>query len=132
MSNSSAVAEKWNAFREKVSPVIGKIESVFGFIFKWIYRLRKIAMAAPVVWFALKLAMENSQRLPEMVGFNLQSNGQYAMLISRNYAVWGPFGVTAFCLLLMFCSRKTVFPWVISIFTLVLPYLIWIVNLFPA
>ncbi len=130
MSENSAVAEKWNALREKVSPVTHKVESVFGFIFKWIYRLRKIAMAAPVVWFAVKLALENAQRLPEMVGFNLQSNGQYAMLISRNYAVWGPVGVTAFCLLLMFCSRKTVFPWVVSIFTLVLPYLIWLVSLF--
>ena len=131
MSENSAVAEKWNTFREKVSSVTNKIESVFGFIFKWMFRLRKIAMAAPVAWVAVQLALENAQRLPEMVGFNLQSNGQYAMLISRNYAVWGPVGVTVFCLLLMFCSRKTVFPWVVSIFTLVLPYLIWIVNLFP-
>ena len=130
MSENSAVAEKWNSFREKVSPVTKKIESVFGFIFKWMFRLRKIVMAAPVAWLAVKLALENAQRLPEMVGFNFQSNGQYAMLISRNYAVWGPVGVTAFCLVLMFCSRKTVFPWVISIFTLVLPYLIWLVNLF--
>ena len=132
MSENSAVAEKWNAFRDKVSPVTHKIESVFGFIFKWMFRLRKIVMAAPVAWFAVQFALDNAQRLPEMVGFNLQSNGQYAMLISRNYAVWGTVGVTAFCLLLMFCSRKTVFPWVVSIFTLVLPYLIWIVNLFPA
>ena len=86
-------------------------------------------MAAPVVFYAVKIAMINMDRLPEMVGFNIQANGEFAAMVSRDYAVYGPLGVTAFCLVLMFCSRKTVFPWIISIFSLVLPYLIYYTNL---
>ena len=52
------------------------------------------------------------------------------MMVTRNYAVYGPLLVTGFCLLLMFCSRKTLFPWIISIFTLVLPYLIYLTNIY--
>ena len=119
-------------FFEKTKSVCDKVGSVIGSICSWIYKLRKLIMAAPVVYLAIRIAIANSNRLPEAVGMNLQSSGEFAMMVTRNYAVFGPLCVTGFCLLLMFCSRKTVFPWVVSIFTLVLPYLIWIVNLFPA
>lgn len=130
MSNTPAIVEKWNAVRAKVSPVYQKIKAVIGFICTWLYRLRKVFMAAPVVYFAVKLAMMNMDRLPEAVGMNLQSTGEFAMTVTREYAVYGPLGVTAFCLLLMFCSRKTLFPWMISIFSLVLPYLIYLTNIY--
>jgi hypothetical protein len=89
-----------------------------------------VLFAIPVVYFALYFARLNWNMLPEQVGLNLQSNGEFAMMVTRNYAVFGPLCVTGFCLLLMFCSRKTVFPWIISIFTLVLPYLIYLTNLY--
>ena len=114
----------------KVSSVFQKIEEVITVICRCIFKLRKIFMAVPVVYFAVKIAMENMERLPEAVGLNLQSTGEFALMVTREYAVYGPLGVTAFCLLLMFCSRKTLFPWVISIFTLVLPYFIYITNLY--
>ena len=97
----------------------------------WIYRLRRIIMAIPVVWYAIKLAKYNLQNLPEQVGLNLQANGEFAQMVSRNSAVYGPLGVTAACLLLMFFSRRARYPWIISIFTLVLPFLILITNLYP-
>jgi len=53
-------------------------------------------------------------------------------MISRDIAVMGPLGLTAACLLLMFCSRKAMYPWAISVFTLTLPLLILISNLYPA
>ncbi len=115
---------------QKVSPVFHKIETIFGSIFTWIFRLRKVIMAAPVVIAAVKLAGDNAQRLPETVGLNLQSTGDFAVMVTRNYAVYGPLGVTLFCLLLMFCSRKTVFPWIVSIFSLTLPWLIYLTNLY--
>ena len=40
--------------------------------------------------------------------------------------------LTAVCLLLMFISKKVLYPWLISIFSLVLPILILITNIFPA
>ena len=46
-------------------------------------------------------------------------------------AVMGPLGLTAACLLLMFCSRKAMYPWAISIFTLALPVLLLVSNVYP-
>lgn len=132
MSNYAAFVDKWKSFWAKANPVFHKIGYVIGQIGVWLYRLRKIFMAAPVVYFAVKLAVENMRRLPESVGLNIQSTGEFAQLVTRNYAVYGPLAVTLFCLLLMFCSRKPVFPWVVSIFTLVLPLLIWLTNVYPA
>ena len=116
----------------KVSSVFKKIEEVIGVIFRCIFKLRKIFMAIPVVYLAVGIARTNMERLPEAVGLNLQSTGEFAWMVTREYAVYGPLGITAFCLLLMFFSRKMVFPWVISIFTLVLPYLIYFINIYPA
>ena len=115
---------------EKVRAVFDRIGEIIGLIFTWIFRLRKIFMAAPVVFLAIRIASANMERLPEYVGLNLQSSGEFAMMVTRNYAVFGPLCVTGFCLLLMFCSRKTLFPWIISIFTLVLPYLIYFTNFY--
>ena len=121
---------KTGTFSDNVKTVYAKVCRVVGLICTWIFRLRKVFMAAPVVYLAIRIAVANADRLPEYVGMNLQSNGEFAMMVTRNYAVFGPLGVTAFCLLLMFCSRKTLFPWIISIFSLVLPYLIYLTNIY--
>ena len=78
------------------------------------------------------IALANKERLPEYVGLNLQSSGEFAMMVNRNYAVYGPLCVTGFCLLLMFLSRKSMYPWIISLFSLVLPVLLLVTNLYPA
>ena len=128
MSQIKSFIDKIKGYWAKVEPTYRKIEEVIGVIFRCIWKLRKVFLAAPVVYYALKIAGQNMERLPETVGFNLLSSGEFAAMVSRNYAVYGPLGITAFCLLLMFCSRKTLFPWIISIFTLVLPYLIYYTN----
>lgn len=117
---------------EKTLNVLRKIGSVLKSIAKWIYRLRGFFMAIPVVLAALYLATKNMARLPDEVGINLLANGQYEYLISRGLAVMGPLVITGVCLVMMFLSRRTVFPWLISIFSLVLPWLIYITNVFPA
>ena len=122
---------KWKEVWGKISAVLNKIEEVIGVILRCIFRLRKVFMAAPVVYLAVQIANANLERLPEVVGLNLQSTGEFAVMVTRDYAVYGPLGITAFCLMLMFFSRKTLFPWVVSIFTLVLPYLIYFTNLYP-
>ena len=114
----------------KISPVLDKIEEVIAVICRCIFKLRKLFMAIPVVYLAVQIASKNMERLPEAVGLNLQSSGEFALMVTREYAVYGPLGVTAFCLLLMFFSRKALFPWIISIFTLVLPYLIYFTNIY--
>lgn len=128
MNQSLSFTDKMKQIFGKIYPVYKKIEEIITVIIRVIFKLRKFIMAAPVVYYAVKLARLNMDRLPELVGFNIQANGEFAAMVSRNYAVYGPLAVTGFCLILMFCSRKTVFPWIISIFTLVLPYLVYYTN----
>ena len=130
MSHTGTFSETVKTAYGKVSVVCGRIGEVIGLICTWIFRLRKIFMAIPVVYLAVRIAAANAERLPEYVGLNLQSSGEFAMMVTRNYAVFGPLCVTAFCLLLMFLSRKTLFPWIISLFTLILPYLIYLTNMY--
>ena len=110
---------------------LGKVGKVFKTIGIWLYRLRKVFMAIPVLYGAFRLAFYNMANLPEQVGLNLQVNGEFAQLIDRNLAVYGPLGLTAACLLIMFLSRRALHPWVISIFSLVLPILLLVTNLYP-
>ena len=112
----------------KVVTVLLKIWKIFSGICVWIYRLRKYIMAAPVAYYALKLAFANGRRLPDLVGIDIQASGEFGRMVSRQAAVFGPLGVTAFCLVLVLCSRKPLLPWLISVFTLILPLLIWMTN----
>ena len=117
---------------EKTLHVLKVIGSVLASIGRWIFRLRGFFMAIPVALAALALAAKNMARLPEEVGINLLTTGEYEFLISRGLAVLAPLVVTGICLLMMWISRRTIYPWIISIFSLVLPWLIWITNVFPA
>lgn len=131
--------EKWTALCDKTRPFrqsvrkgtekTGKAMHVLG---GYLYRLRAAFMAVPVGVAAVWLAILNMSRLPQSVGIDLQANGEFSMLIPKEVAVFAPLAVTALCILLMMCSKKTVFPWLISIFTLVLPVLIYFTNIYPA
>ena len=126
----STFGEKFKEIWGKVCQIYRKAEEVISIIYRCIFRLRKVFLAIPVVYLAIRIAIANLQRLPEAVGINMQSNGEFAMMVTRNYAVYGPLGVTLFCLILMFFSRKTIYPWIISIFTLALPYLVYFTNMY--
>lgn len=104
---------------------------VFKTIGVWVYRLRRIIMAIPVICCSLWLASYSTQNLPEQVGLNLQATGEFATVVDRSVAVYLPLGITGACLALMFFSRRARYPWIISVFTLVLPFLILITNLYP-
>ena len=119
---------KDNEFLKKAGNVYRKVSQVIDFLCKWVYRLRKVIMAAPVVYYALKLAGENAERLPKTVGLDLQATGEFAHTVSRTVAVQGPLMITAAALVLMFLSKKAVFPWIVSVLTLALPYLIYFTN----
>lgn len=116
---------------DKAKQTVGKINHVISTIGTWLFRLRKPVMAAPVVYCAVKLAQYNRLHLPEQVGVNLQSTGEFAQYISRDLAVMGPLALTGGCLILMFCSRKAMYSWAISIFTLALPLLLLLSNAYP-
>ena len=137
MEKKFGIKGKWNqvelpSWLERTLAVLKKIGRVLAGIGKWIFHLRGFFMAIPVVLAALYLATQNMARLPAEVGINLLANGQYEYLISRGLAVLVPLVVTGVCLVMMFLSRRTIYPWLISIFSLVLPWLIYITNVFPA
>lgn len=112
--------------KEKIS-----FQEVMKIIWKWVYRLRGVILSIPVAICAILLAIYNRDHLPETVGINFQSTGAYAQMVEKNVAILGPLAVTAVCLLMVFCSRRVVYPWIISIFSLALPILIYITNVFP-
>lgn len=139
MGKLKEITAGWNQVQDDVKDSLqsdasawGKIKRIVGIIVMLIYRLRSIFLAIPVAWYALKLAAYNGTHLPEEVGINLQSTGEFALTISRELAVMGPLVVTAACLVLMMTSRKALYPWAVSIFTLILPVLILVSNLYPA
>ena len=132
MENSGTTAKREKSTLEKIKAVIVKINYIINLIGVWLFRLRKPVMAAPVAIYAVKIARYNMEHLPEEVGINLQSTGEFAQMISRNMAVMGPLVLTFACLLLMFCSRKAMYSWAISVFTLTLPLLLLISNVYPA
>ena len=133
------IAQKWTTMREKVSPVMKKIGKFFrktadilALVWRYIARFKRIIIAIPVAIGAVYMALWNMDRLPAKVGLGLQLDGTFDYMIAREIAVLGPIAVTALCLLLMFFSKRTLTPWLVSVFTLVLPIWIWIINVFPS
>ena len=110
---------------------VAKVNQWINLVGLWLFRLGKFVLAAPVVYYALHLAAYNAKNLPPQVGLNLQSSGEFALTISRQLAVMGPLGLTAGCLVLMFLSRKAMYPWAVSVFTLALPLLLLLSNVYP-
>ncbi len=115
----------------KIQPGMEKTADVFRLIGLWGWRLRKFLLAIPIVWLAIYFAQMNYNMLPEMVGIDFQLTGGYARMVSREMAVYGPLAVTAVCLLMMMLSRKTLYPWLICLFSMALPLLILVTNIFP-
>lgn len=109
-----------------------RFKHIVGIIVTWCYRLRKVVLAAPVVYFALRLAAYNTVNLPLSVGLLLQSTGEFSMHISRYTAVVAPLALTGGCLAMMFLSKKALYAWAVSVFTLAVPILLVISNNYPA
>lgn len=99
-------------------------------VWKWVYRLRSIVLAMPVLITSVVLAIYNFVNLPEIIGINVQATGEYTQAITRGVAVMGPFALTAVCLLLMFCSKRVLYPWLISVFSLALPFVFMLTSSF--
>ena len=98
----------------------------------YIFHIRKVLLCLPIVFASIYLARLNWTQLPDQVGLSLMANGHFAESVSKATAVYGPMGITAVCLALMVCSRRALYPWLISAFTLILPVLILITNVFPS
>lgn len=116
---------------QKFTGFLKKIGMVLGLTAKWGFKIRSLVLAIPVFICAGALAVRNAAQLPELVGINILASGEYQWFVSRGTAVIVPFGVTAVCLLMMLCSKKVLYPWLISLFSLVLPLVVWLTNNLP-
>lgn len=131
--------KKWEDFCKKTQPTVDKIRTIWKtvsdkVIFAWNYvmKFKKLFLAAPVAVMALILGLMNLCKLPALVGLGLQGNGEFSFEIIREVAVIGPLAITAVCLLLMFASKRTLTPWMVSVLSLLLPLVILFTNTFPA
>ncbi len=104
----------------------GKIASFCSATGKWTYKLRAFVLAIPIVAIAVILAVSNMATLPAAIAIGLPNivNGILVfqeVLVSKILAVFIPLLVTAFCLLMMFLSKRISFPFLVSLFSLILP-----------
>ena len=132
MANKKSEGASVGAVFEKIGEGVIWFFSNLDIVWRYVLKFRKLILALPVVIGAAWMAVYSSGKLPEYVGINLQETGEFAYIVSREVAVLGPLAVTAFSLLLMFCSRRTLYPWLISLFTLVLPLVLILTNMYPA
>lgn len=97
-----------------------------------VYNMRSVLLALPVVVIAIIQAVVNIAKLPNKVGLDMMASGEFQFLINKGLAVMGPLILTCLCLLLMFCSKKVLYPWLISVFSLALPIVLWLTNSFTS
>lgn len=131
--------EMWKAFCCKAAPTVqkvthfmGELADAFKVIWRFVSRMRKVILAIPIGWGAVYLAIYNQNHLPAVVGLSLQNSGEFSLQVARELAVLGPMALTALCLLLMFGSRRVLTPWLVSLFSLAIPLVILVTNVFPA
>ena len=129
----------WQKFMDRVQILLSSLRKFFAKtakilekIISWLSKFKKIIAAVPVAAGAIVLALYNMGNLPKVVGINLLENGSFTYQIPRGLAVFAPVAVTSICLLLMFCSRRILTPWFVSLVSLLLPVMILITNVFPA
>ena len=139
MEFMDVVAEKWRTLCAKLSPGLQKIGRFFKKtadiivrIWSYVLRFKKVIIVAPVANAAVYLALWSMDTLPAKVGLGIQLDGTFDYMIAREIAVLGPIAVTGLCILLTLCSKRTLTPWLVSVFSLVLPIWIWFINTFPS
>ena len=96
-----------------------------------LYKLRCIFLAIPVAVAAVILAIRNLALLPAQVGIDLQPNGEFLYLLDKSVAVFVPLAITGICLLLTFFTKRVMYPWLVSVFSLLLPVVVLLINTFP-
>ncbi len=125
-SGSGSGKEKWGSFLKSAK----KIWSI-------VYLFRGIILSVPVAIAAIRIAFYNRAHLPEAVRFGtaaLDSSKNLLLKtleINRNVAVVVPMLLTFACLSMVLMSKRVIYPWLISVFSLLLPIALLLVNTFP-
>lgn len=102
---------------------------------KVVYKFRSLFMAIPVVACSINLALVSAAKLPSKLMLSIPAVQERELVLKlvemdKTTAIFVPVLITAVCLLLMFCSRRQLFPWLISIFSLILPATLIVAGMF--
>lgn len=97
-----------------------------------VWRYRAVILAVSVLILSVLVAVASLAQLPDQVGINLQSDGSYSFTVPKIIAVLFPCLITLVSLFFLLISKRTLYPWLISLFTLAIPLLIYVTNVFPA
>ena len=111
-------------------------DSKYGPVLKKLFKYRGVVMALPVVAGSAILATFSMAKLPAKVMLSVPAVVDSDLVLKmiemdKGTAIIVPILVTAVCLLLMFCSRRQTYPWLISLFSLILPVILLIAGMFP-
>lgn len=143
------IVDKWEAFKqtprpglEKTARGLKKTGNFFARLWHYMFLFRGIVLSAPVAAAAVILAAKCNTDLPSVVEVTLpgiQPQGENSLFgflvyqtqyVSRGMAVMVPLVLTAACLLLTICSKRTLYPWLISLFTLSVPLFLLLTNVY--
>lgn len=128
VSKKSSAPSKKTATKQPDKNIWPVCKEIGGYLWKF----RAVLISLPVLVFAIGQAFRNASILPDKVGLDIQATGEFAVTVGRPVAVLVPFLITLGSIVLTCCTKRPLFPWLISIFTLVLPVLIWLINIYPA
>ena len=96
-----------------------------------IFHYRAVFLALIVVACSLTMAAVSMFLLPAQVGIDLQIDGSYTFMLPKLLAGLFPVLITLISLVFVLISKRTLYPWLISLFTLALPAVILLTNIFP-
>lgn len=141
------IVDKWDEFKntprpglEKFGKGVWKTGNFLSKLWHYLFLFRGIVLSAPVATAAVILATKCNTELPETVSVTLpgiavgSENSLFGFLvyqtqlIPRASAVMVPLVLTAACLLLTLCSKRMLYPWLISLLTLSVPLFLLLTN----
>lgn len=133
------VKARFGAIRQAFKKDKKKAQSegnLFFVICTWVYKLRSVIASIPVAFVAVIMALTNMIRLPEMItvylpSFSSADTALRVLEFSRSLAVFVPLLITLLSIVAVLCSRRITYPWLISVFTLVLPLFFYFITVFP-
>ena len=96
-------------------------------VLSWMFRLRGVALSVPVAVIAVILAVNSAAVLPGPMEIGA---GQNVITLSKSVLIMGPLALTALSILMTLFSKRVIYPWLISVFTLLLPVVLWFTMTF--
>ena len=143
------LVDKWNTWintpRPRLDQTVKGVRKVGWYLatlWHYIYLLRGVILSIPVAAVAVVLASKCNTTLPQTVevvlpGIQVGAEDSlfgflvyHTEFLHRGTVVMMPLLLTIACLLLTICSKRMLYPWLISVFTLIVPVFLLVTHLY--